>query len=210
MKSTQRIFAVIPAAGLSLRMGRPKLKLPLGKSTVIEHVLAAVDVPSVTCRVVTVRSDDLALAELVTRARATVVTPHHDPADMRQSVEAGLRFVEQHNAPNDNDAWMLLPGDSVGLTRHEVSKVLTVWATCDADILIPRWQGKGGHPTLFRWPLANMLCKLDGSLGVNALRKRPEVRVLEHQMTKPGVIQDMDTPDDYDAALKLHRDSRST
>ncbi len=210
MKSPQRIFAVIPAAGLSRRMGRPKLTLPLGESTIIEHVLAAVDVPEVSGRVVTVRTHDHALAELVIRAGAKVMSPRRDPADMRQSVEAALQFVEEHYLPTETDAWMLLPGDSVGLTRHAVSRLLTLWTSCDADILVPRWQGKGGHPTLFRWPLTDVLRKLDGSLGVNALRKLPEVRVLEHEMNEPGVIQDMDTPDDYDKVLKSRRDSSST
>ena len=34
-------FAIIPAAGHSTRMGRPKLSLPLGERTVLEHVIAA-------------------------------------------------------------------------------------------------------------------------------------------------------------------------
>src|SRR5205807_132449 len=37
-----RTFAVIPAAGQSTRMGRPKLALPLGGRSVLERVLAAV------------------------------------------------------------------------------------------------------------------------------------------------------------------------
>ena len=35
------IVALIPAAGHSRRMGRPKLALPLGDRTVLEHVLTA-------------------------------------------------------------------------------------------------------------------------------------------------------------------------
>ncbi len=35
------IFAVVPAAGRSSRMGRPKLSLPLGGRTVLEHVVIA-------------------------------------------------------------------------------------------------------------------------------------------------------------------------
>src|SRR5207237_3552168 len=34
-------LALIPAAGKSTRMGRPKLALPLGGRTVLEHVVAA-------------------------------------------------------------------------------------------------------------------------------------------------------------------------
>ena len=34
-----RTFALLPAAGKSARMGRPKLELPLGGRTVLERVL---------------------------------------------------------------------------------------------------------------------------------------------------------------------------
>ena len=34
-------FAVLPAAGKSTRMGRPKLALPLGERTILEQVVAA-------------------------------------------------------------------------------------------------------------------------------------------------------------------------
>ena len=35
------IYAVVPAAGRSSRMGRPKLSLPLGERTVLEQVILA-------------------------------------------------------------------------------------------------------------------------------------------------------------------------
>ena len=35
------IFAVVPAAGKSTRMGRPKLSLPLGTCTILERVIHA-------------------------------------------------------------------------------------------------------------------------------------------------------------------------
>src|SRR5205807_30650 len=39
--SPRMIFAVVPAAGKSTRMGRPKLSLPLGNFTVLEMVIGA-------------------------------------------------------------------------------------------------------------------------------------------------------------------------
>jgi CTP:molybdopterin cytidylyltransferase MocA len=37
---TMQTFAIIPAAGRSVRMGQPKLLLPWGQTTLLEHVLA--------------------------------------------------------------------------------------------------------------------------------------------------------------------------
>ena len=37
-------FAIVPACGHSTRMGRPKLALPFGERTVIEHIVAALHI----------------------------------------------------------------------------------------------------------------------------------------------------------------------
>ena len=59
-----RSFAVIPAAGRSQRMGQPKLLLPWGRTTVIEHVLGVWRASRVTHTVIVVHPDDKFLAEL--------------------------------------------------------------------------------------------------------------------------------------------------
>lgn len=58
------LFAVVPAAGHSRRMGRPKLLLPWGPHTVIEQVLTVL---ATTCNAIAVviRPDDTALAERI-------------------------------------------------------------------------------------------------------------------------------------------------
>ena len=57
-------FAIIPAAGRSQRMGEPKLLLPWGQSTIIEHVLAVWCASRVEAVVMVVHPDDVRPAEL--------------------------------------------------------------------------------------------------------------------------------------------------
>jgi len=58
-----RAFAIVPAAGLSRRMGAPKLLLPWGSATVIEAVVARWRASPVERIVVVVRRDDQPLQE---------------------------------------------------------------------------------------------------------------------------------------------------
>src|SRR5260370_12639805 len=53
-----QLFAVVPAAGQSRRMGRPKLLLPLGSDTVIGRMLALLRRPEIAATIVVVRPDD--------------------------------------------------------------------------------------------------------------------------------------------------------
>ena len=54
--SLPRLFGVVPAAGHSRRMGRPKLLLPLGSSTVIARMLAVLNASAITATIVVVRA----------------------------------------------------------------------------------------------------------------------------------------------------------
>ena len=58
-----RSFALIPAAGHSLRMGQPKLLMPVEGRPLILHMLAAWQASKVERVVVVVRPDDEQLAD---------------------------------------------------------------------------------------------------------------------------------------------------
>ena len=70
--SATRSFAIVPAAGQSVRMGRPKLQLPWGETTVIETVLDAWRQSGISHLVMTVRDDDTELAALGRKAGAEI------------------------------------------------------------------------------------------------------------------------------------------
>lgn len=183
-------------------MGQQKLLMPAGSRCVIQHVLASLEPIPAAQRYVVIRSDDKRLASIVAATSAQVLQPPTNPPDMRASVEVALREIAKQHSPKDTDGWMLLPADSVGLTPDNVCQLLHVWNNSDADILVPQIGKRRGHPAFFRWPLAERLFHLDSSVGVNALRTLEGVAVELHTVTDPGVLEDLDTPDDYNAMLK--------
>src|SRR5260370_3045670 len=90
----QRIFAIVPAAGHSRRMGRPKLLLPLGASTVIARMLAVLARPEIEATLVVVRPGDEPLRAAVAACGAIPLQPAVPPPEMRDSVEYALRHIE--------------------------------------------------------------------------------------------------------------------
>lgn len=195
--SVPRVFAIVPAAGASRRMGRPKLTLPLGDETVIERVLAALNQTGVTERVVVVRPDDEELVAAVRRADARCIQPVVAPPDMRASVQIALADIARRHTPHYDDAWMLTPGDSVGVKGTVVRQLLAAWFRSRADVLVPEHEHHRGHPALFRWPLAQRLRSLSSDVGVNALLSEPDVTVETLSVGDAGILDDLDTPQDY-------------
>ena len=118
------IFAVVPAAGLGSRMGRPKLSLPLGGRTVLEHVVAALRQGGVDEVLAVVGPHDpglAALAEAGGRVRPAPAGRHrrHAGDGGTGTVHVGERFH-----PRPDDAWLLAPADHPALDADVVRRLL--------------------------------------------------------------------------------------
>lgn len=202
-QSERRLFAIIPAAGHSRRMGRPKLLLPFGETTVIGRLIEVLSAAEMAGVFVLVRPDDEPLAEEVRHAGATVVQPAEPPAEMRVSVEHLLATIARQYAPADDDGWLLIPGDHPLVTHETLSQLITSWHANPSAITLPVIDGRRGHPTLFPWPLAEHVAGLPADVGVNHLLRSSDIEVNEVSVTDPAILLDLDTPDDYERALKV-------
>jgi len=192
-------FAVVPAAGLSTRMGRPKLTLPLGDQTVIEHVVGMLRAGGVDHVLVVVGPQVPELGSLASAAGAEVLTLDEPTADMRTTVERGLAWLGSHYRPAPDDFWLLAPADCPTLTPAVVRQLLGVKPL--AEIAIPVHGGRRGHPTRFAWRHAAGIRALPADWGINGF-VRAQRDVIELPVDDPEVLADLDTPEDYERVLQ--------
>jgi molybdenum cofactor cytidylyltransferase len=192
-------YAIIPAAGRSTRMGAPKLLLPWGDSTIIEHVLAAWRASRVDRILVVVHPDNKRLAERCQGDRVTVVVPNVPPPEMKDSVVVCLRHIQENGSPHDGDCWLLAPADVPNLSVGVINRLLDEHARSLSSpmpvILAPSHAGRRGHPVLFAWRLAKEVFALSGSEGVNQLLKCHPVS--EVPVGAEELADDVDTLQDY-------------
>ena len=192
-----RLFGLIPAAGHSRRMGSPKLLLPWSGTTIIEHLVRTLTRPEIAAVFVIVRPDDLELQAAVRRTLAIAVVPDHEPPDMRDSVELGLRTIRERFQPRDDDGWLLIPADHPLIEREVLDGLLTCWADADCQILVPKFGERRGHPALLRWTCAALVEQLPREAGINALWKSSPGLITEWPTDRESVLADLDTPEDY-------------
>lgn len=188
-----RSFAVIPAAGRSVRMGQPKLLLPWGESTILEQVLEVWRTAGVERRVAVLHLADRELAALAAQAGAEVVVPAVPPPDMKASVQAAL--VHLAAQANDQDVWLLAPADMPTLRPDVIGQLLQTARQTAGTILVPSVNGRRGHPVLFRWPMAAAVARLTVDQGVNELLR--QFPVMEVPSQDEAILADVDTPEDY-------------
>ena len=194
-----RLFAVVPAAGHSRRMGRPKLLLDLAGKTVIRRLLDALDRPEIADRVVVIRRDDEHLRGEVAATGARIVQPDVPPPEMRQSVEAALAEIRRVHDPQPADGWLLIPADYPLISSGLLDEILAAWCRLQPDILVPVVEGRRGHPVLFSWELAAEVAAIPPECGLNWLLRKRQDHVREYQVQDRGALLDLDTPADYDA-----------
>jgi molybdenum cofactor cytidylyltransferase len=192
------VAAIVPAAGRSERMGRPKLILPIGGMAVIARVVAALRQGGADPVVVVAAPADApggsVLADEAARLGARVVVPPGPTADMRASIELGLDALDGASPPG---ALLLAPGDSPGISPEAVARLIARFGADRPAIVVPTCAGRRGHPVLLRWDVALRIRRLPAGVGVNAVLAAGAEEVVALELGDPGTLADLDTPEDY-------------
>jgi molybdenum cofactor cytidylyltransferase len=194
------IFGLIPAAGKSVRMGRPKLALPLGGGTVLGCVLEALRVAGIEQTLVVVGPHVPELVPIAAAAGANVLVLGDETPDMRATTERGLAWLEQRFKPQADDTFLLVPAD------HPTLDAAVIRALSQArkdhvvrSIFIPTFEGKRGHPTLIGWRHVTGIRTHPGGQGLNTYLRSCANETLEVVVLSGQVLCDLDTPEDYEA-----------
>jgi molybdenum cofactor cytidylyltransferase len=197
------IGAVVPAAGHSTRMGRPKLSLSLGNRTILEHVVAALRAGGADHVLVVVGPHVPELVPLAEAAGAEVCRLPEPTPDMRTTVERGLSWLGERFAPQAADAFLLSPADHPSLDAVVVRELCDTFTRDPAkSVLIPTHGGRRGHPALVPWRHVAGIRALPPDRGINSYFREHADEVRELPMSSPGVLCDLDTPEDYERLLR--------
>ena len=214
-----RFAAVVPAAGLSSRMGSFKPLLDLGGKPLICHTLDSLRAGGAE-RIFVVtghRAEDLEDAVAAPDVRF-VRNPDYAQTGMLESVQAGLKSLQAEPF----DCVFILPGDVPLVSRKTMEALkagmceLTAVSATDLSndrqspkALRPSYRGRAGHPVLLNRPMAEALLQYRGPDGLRGfLRQQTRelkgasrgdlhgtVRVIE--TSDPGILADADTPEDF-------------
>jgi molybdenum cofactor cytidylyltransferase len=178
-------------------MGAFKPLLPFGNKTVVECCIDYLREGGVETIVVVLghRSDDLSEA-LENQDVSFALNP--DPtSEMGASIAAGIREL-----PETAKAAMIALVDHPAVPAGIVETLIEEWSK-GTRIVIPTWQGRGGHPVLVDLSFKPELLTLSSTGGLRALFQNHAREVQRIEVDSPFIARDMDTWDDYRA---LHQE----
>lgn len=207
------IAAIVPAAGRSGRMGRPKLLLKHDGRSILDVVVGALLQGGAAPVVVVVppetEPEGPTLAHEALRAGAAVVAPAIRPTEMRDSIEVGLSaLAAQPGSPPG--AVLIAPADNPGITPELVRRVIGLRRAASESIIIPSFEGRRGHPILVPWETAARIRDLPPDVGVNVLvaGETAAGRVVEIELSESSALADLDTPEDWERWQARSRENR--
>jgi len=180
--------ALILAAGLSSRMGFPKLLLAEKNELLFERMID--NLRATNWSEICIVLSDLHLADFVSERQPEISIIHNQfpEAGMISSIRLGLKWAEETSA-----GILTLPIDHP-LVSGETLDAIRNTAVSDS-IVIPTFQGRRGHPTWWGRLTWNYLKDAIADNGANAVLRLPEVKVKEVSVMDEGVLMNINTPE---------------
>ena len=194
------VTPIILAAGCSRRMGRPKALLDLHGELCIARVLRACAEAGAGPPVVVLGHEAEAIRQALPAEVRSCVNPEFACTGPAASLQRGLDLL-----PEDSDAFLLYPVDFPLVTGLEVGALLTRWEAVRGQrrIVVPSHGMRRGHPALFHPSLVPEFRALDGNAPLHQVVRAHQDEVEYVIMDQPWVLENMDTPEDYQRCLRI-------
>ena len=197
------ITAIVPAAGLSSRMGQNKLLMPFAGKSLIERAVDTLMTSGVDEIVVVLGHEaNLVRSRLEGKSVHFVDNPDYR-AGLSTSVRAGMEA-----APKGADAMMIYLADQPLLEADEVRRLVLAFAEAKRagkSIVVPFFCNKRGNPVILDASYREMVLDVVGDAGCRRIIKRHPEQVFAVQMETDHVVRDVDTPEDFGSiSIKYH------
>jgi len=190
--------ALLLSAGESSRFGGyPKALMSLGGTTAVRRLAEICLSRGLDPVTVVVGPHRGPVAHELRGTPVTIVDAELWYEGRTASVHAGLEAI-----PEDRDVlfWpvdhpFVAPDTVDVLLRARDEDALAVW-------FIPTFEGRGGHPVMWRSHIRSDLLDLRGDAPIRSLLPEFGVQVRRVAVHDPGVVANVDTPEEYRTALE--------
>jgi molybdenum cofactor cytidylyltransferase len=195
------VAAIVLAAGESSRMGRPKPLLPLNGQTFLGHLLTELRASQVDRIIVVLGHKPEQVLEAMPEVRPLAVVNDRYALGQLSSLILGLETVDE-----GTDAVLLCLADHPFVTAGLIDELIARYEETRRPIVVPVHAGRRGHPVLFGSRLFEELRAAPLDQGARVVVRAHADEVLEVATDEPGILADVDTPEEYERWRTFFRD----
>lgn len=192
------ITAIILAAGKSTRMGSPKMLLPWGDTTILEHIISVFANAGVDdILVVTGGAHELVKVVIQECQKKypvqSVYNQDYMAGNMLSSIQCGLRQLTDTNT----GVAMIGLGDQPQIQERSVRLLCAAYLQTQSPLVVPSFQMRRGHPWLVARSLWDELLELNQAQTPRDFLNTHAKDIFYVDMDTPSILADLDTPEDY-------------
>jgi len=193
----QETAALVLSGGASSRFGgRPKGLVPVDGRTGVRRIAEICLADGFEPVTVVVGVHRGAIAHELRGLAVDLVDSEHWMEGRTASVQTGLAEI-----PPDRDI-LFWPVDHPFVAARTVDALLAARDTDQVGVwFIPSYEGRGGHPVLWRPVIRNDIFDLRPDAPIRSLLPEFGPQVRRVAVDDPGVVANVDTPEDYRAAV---------
>jgi molybdenum cofactor cytidylyltransferase len=186
--------AILLAAGRSQRMGAFKPLLPFGERTVAEACISNLSEGGIEEIIVVIghRADEM--RERLSHLPVRFAVNDDTASEMGVSIARGVEQLSR-----EAEAVLIALVDQPAVPPATIGFLDAVAKRGQKRLVVPEYEGRGGHPVWIDLSLREELMNLDPQRGLRALFEAHRDEVLRVPVTSPYVARDMDRWDDYRA-----------
>ena len=194
MGSSAHVVVILLAAGASSRMGRSKLTLPLGETTLLRLALRRAAAVSDQAPIVVTGHDDALIREHLAEEESSPRLVHNPSwqSGMGGSIVTGIAAA---NHASTSTAYLIMLTDQPDADERLLRELLDAHATHPKDIVAVAYPEGPGVPACFPAGYREQLLNQDGTGGARTLLRSGRYPV--RTITPPAPLADVDTPEDY-------------
>ncbi|HEX8843823.1 MAG TPA: nucleotidyltransferase family protein [Pyrinomonadaceae bacterium] len=190
--------AILLAAGRSRRMGAFKPLLPFGDKSVVESCVDNLCEGGVEEIVVVIGHRAEEMRERLSHLPVSFAVNSDAESEMGVSIACGVERLSAGAL-----AVLIALVDQPAIPPELIRSLIAERGRTHARLILPEYQGRGGHPVLIDLDFREELLNLDPRRGLRGLFENHREEVLRVRVASPFIARDMDTWDDYRA---LHRE----
>ena len=192
------IVAIVLAGGSGSRMGGSKPLIRLGDLPLLRHVIDRLKESKVDDVVVVLGHRSAAIRKAVSLEDVRVVE-NPDYADgMSTSIRTGLRAVK-----DDAEAALIVLADQPLISSKTINRLVDYFLERKPGIVTPVFRGFRGNPVLIARRLFPEMARITGDIGCRAIFDDHPTEIDTVDVDDPGVLIDIDTPEDLERAIRL-------
>ncbi len=191
------VGVIVLAAGAGERLGGGKQLLAIAGEPMVRRVVRTT-LAALPGNVVVVLGHD---AEQVAAALEDLPVNIAVNPDYRRGLSTSLQAGLAALTPATRAALFVL-ADQPGVTADVLTQLAVAYTAGHQKIVVPVYQGQRGNPVLIARDLWPQILALQGDVGAREIIRNHPEEVLAVAVDCPGVVQDIDTPADYQAWLE--------